>query len=191
MSLPDGVIPVNHRNAEIWGLRSGNLGNFGVSGQEIVDFREILRVSGQEIAIFGDFWWFSRFPRIWPIFPPHTQKSNGLECSEAKKNPISRYSLKWYPGRCRIGQITSAGGPLVFYSTPPPHAYPNFPFSRTNSFKTRGRAVVKQKLANAGPGPYPKNTVQKVTLRRLYRGRTDFGGGGQNPIFRLGGRFSG
>ena len=56
MSLPDGVIPVNHRNAEIWGLRAGNLGNFGVSGQEIIDFREILRVSGQEIAIFGDFW---------------------------------------------------------------------------------------------------------------------------------------
>jgi hypothetical protein len=48
MSLPDGVIPVNHRNAEIWGI-------LRVSGQEIVDFREILRVSGQEIAIFGDF----------------------------------------------------------------------------------------------------------------------------------------
>ncbi len=44
VSLPDGVIPVNHRFAEI--LR--------VSGQEIIDFREILRVSGQEIAIFRE-----------------------------------------------------------------------------------------------------------------------------------------
>ena len=34
--LPDGVIPVNHRFAEIW------------------EIREILRVSGQEIAIFRE-----------------------------------------------------------------------------------------------------------------------------------------
>ena len=34
---PDGVIAINHRFAEIW------------------EIREILRVSVQEIAIFGDF----------------------------------------------------------------------------------------------------------------------------------------